>query len=93
VLGSISNVKDAVNWLGYTYLYIRMMRNHLIYGITEEEFKQDPLLIQRRANLIHSASCILDKYNLIKYDKKTGHYLNTPLGKIASHYYIRYPSI
>ena len=26
VLGSIQTAKDAVEWLGYTYLYIRMMR-------------------------------------------------------------------
>jgi len=27
VLGTISNVKEAVNWLAYTYLYVRMLRN------------------------------------------------------------------
>ena len=27
VLGSISSVKDAVNWISYTYLYVRMLRN------------------------------------------------------------------
>jgi len=33
VLGSISSVKDAVNWLSYTYLYIRMLRNPQLYSI------------------------------------------------------------
>jgi pre-mRNA-splicing helicase BRR2 len=33
VLGTISNVKEAVNWLGYTYLYVRMFRNPSLYGI------------------------------------------------------------
>ena len=33
VLGSISSVKDAVNWLSYTYLYVRMLRNPQLYGI------------------------------------------------------------
>ena len=27
VLGTVSNVKEAVNWLAYTYLYVRMLRN------------------------------------------------------------------
>lgn len=27
VLGSISNTKEAVNWMAYTYLYVRMLRN------------------------------------------------------------------
>lgn len=33
VLGSIQNVRDAVHWLGYTYLYIRMLKNPSLYGI------------------------------------------------------------
>ena len=39
---------------------------------TEEEIKDDPLLIKRRADLIHSAASLLDKHNLIKYDRKLG---------------------
>lgn len=31
-IGTIKNVKEAINWLGYTYLYVRMMRNPLLYG-------------------------------------------------------------
>ena len=93
VLGSIMNTKDAVNWLGYSYLYVRMMRAPHIYGISEEEMAQDPLLIKRRADLVHSAATLLDKHNLIKYEKKTGVFQVSYLGKIASHYYIKYPSI
>lgn len=36
---------------------------------------------------------ILEKHNLIKYDKKNGQFITTALGKIASHYYIKFPSI
>lgn len=93
VLGSVTNLKDAVNWLGYTYLYIRMLRNPQLYGIAAEEFKGDPLLVHRRTNLAHSAAILLDRHSLIKYDKKIGTFQVTALGKIASHYYIRYPSI
>ena len=93
VLGSIMNVKDAVNWLGYSYLYVRMMRAPHVYGISDDEINQDPLLVKRRADFIHSAATLLDKHNLIKYEKKTGSFQVTNLGKIASHYYIKYPSI
>ena len=93
VLGSIMNTKDAVNWLGYTYLYVRMMRAPHIYGISEDELAADPLLIKKRADLVHSAATLLDKHNLIKYEKKTGVFQVSYLGKIASHYYIKYPSI
>ena len=34
VLGSIQNAKDAVTWLGYTYLYIRMLRAPQLYGMS-----------------------------------------------------------
>ena len=27
VLGTVQNAREAVNWLGYTYLYVRMLRN------------------------------------------------------------------
>jgi hypothetical protein len=37
VLGSVSNVKEAVNWLTYTYLAVRMRQNPLVYGISFEQ--------------------------------------------------------
>ena len=72
VLGNIQNNKDAVTWLGYTYLYIRMLRAPQLYGFSHEELEQDPFLEQRRADLIHTAAMQLDKSNLVKYDKKSG---------------------
>jgi antiviral helicase SLH1 len=32
-LGTVSTVEEAVAWLGYTYLFVRMQRNPLTYGI------------------------------------------------------------
>lgn len=26
VLGTVSSVKEAINWLSYSYLYVRMLR-------------------------------------------------------------------
>lgn len=57
---------------GYTYLYIRMLRHPTLYGVSHDQIRDDPLLHQRRKDLIHSAASMLDKHNLIKYDKKTG---------------------
>lgn len=74
VLGNIQNMKDAVNWLGYTYLYIRMMRNPALYGIPVDAKDKDPYLEQFRIDLVHSAAMVLDKNNLIKYDKKSGNF-------------------
>lgn len=72
VLGSILNVKDAVNYLSYTYLFVRMLRNPTLYGVTPQDLVQDPLLLQRRTDLVHSAASMLEKHNMIKYDRKSG---------------------
>ncbi|KAJ3311396.1 DEIH-box ATPase [Blyttiomyces sp. JEL0837] len=93
VLGTIRNREDAVHWLGYTYLYVRMLRNGPLYGVDPEEAAQDKYLEQKRTDLIHSAASILDKSNLIKYDKKTGKFQVTELGRISSHYYINHTSM
>ncbi len=31
-LGTVSNVPDAIRWLGYTYLAVRMRKNPYVYG-------------------------------------------------------------
>lgn len=33
VLGTVNDIKDGVNWLSYTYLYIRMLKNPKYYSI------------------------------------------------------------
>jgi pre-mRNA-splicing helicase BRR2 len=93
VAGTITNLKEAVNWLSYTYLYIRMLMNPGLYGITDEERDADKFLIQRRTDLIHSAANLLDKHGLIKYDKRTSIFQSTQIGKVSSYYYIKYQSM
>uniref|UniRef100_A0A665VD07 Activating signal cointegrator 1 complex subunit 3 n=1 Tax=Echeneis naucrates TaxID=173247 RepID=A0A665VD07_ECHNA len=93
VLGNVQNVKDAVNWLGYTYLYVRMLRNPTLYGVSHDDRSSDPLLERRRMDLVHTAANVLDKNSLIKYDKRSGSFQVTDLGRIASHFYITHDSI
>ncbi|KAJ3023444.1 DEIH-box ATPase [Thoreauomyces humboldtii] len=93
VLGTVRNRDDAVQWLGYSYLYVRMLRNGPLYGVGPDEAEADPYLLQKRVDLIHSAAVVLDKCNLIKYDRKTGRFQVTELGRIASHYYISHSSM
>lgn len=33
-LGTVANVHDAVQWLGYTYLFVRMRKNPFTYGMS-----------------------------------------------------------
>ncbi|XP_065880801.1 DExH-box ATP-dependent RNA helicase DExH12-like [Euphorbia lathyris] len=93
VLGTVQNAREACNWLGYTYLYVRMLRNPTLYGLAPDVLTRDITLEERRADLIHSAATILDKNNLVKYDRKSGYFQVTDLGRIASYYYITHGTI
>ncbi|KAE8717867.1 SNRNP200 protein [Hibiscus syriacus] len=93
VLGTIQNAREACNWIGYTYLYVRMVRNPTLYGLPADVLTEDMTLVERRADLIHSAATILDKNNLVKYDRKSGYFQVTDLGRIASYYYISHGTI
>ncbi|KAI1287391.1 U5 small nuclear ribonucleoprotein helicase [Halotydeus destructor] len=86
-MGNVQNMKDAVNWLGYTYLYVRMLRNPTLYGISHDMAREDPLMDTRRTDLIFTAASELDKSNLIKFERRSGTIQGTELGRIASHFY------
>lgn len=43
-LGTVTNVKEACAWLGYTYLFIRMKINPLAYGVAWDEVLSVSLL-------------------------------------------------
>ncbi|KFG86882.1 putative ATP dependent RNA helicase [Metarhizium anisopliae] len=87
VLGNVRTRDEGVEWLGYTYLFVRMLRSPGLYQVGAE-YEDDDVLEQKRVDLIHSASLMLRKSNLIKYDEKSGKLQSTELGRIASHYYI-----
>jgi pre-mRNA-splicing helicase BRR2 len=95
VLGNIQTLSEAVDWLSYSFLYVRMLRNPSLYGIInpEETLKKDPTLRQRRLDLVHSAALVLEKSNLLKYDRSTGNLQATPLGKVSSLFYISHTSM
>jgi len=52
VLGTIQNAREACSWLGYTYLYIRMLRNPTLYGLPSDILESDKTLDERRADLV-----------------------------------------
>uniref|UniRef100_A0A914KQ90 RNA helicase n=3 Tax=Meloidogyne TaxID=189290 RepID=A0A914KQ90_MELIC len=91
VLGTVTNVTEAMEWLTYTYLYVRLCKAPALYGIQVDE--NDKLLEKPRADLVHTACLLLDKGNLIRYDRKTGLIQAQELGRIASHYYCTYESM
>ena len=44
-------------------------------------------------DLAHSAAVILDRNNLVKYDRRSGNLQATDLGRIASQYYVSHRTI
>ncbi|KAF7338196.1 putative ATP dependent RNA helicase [Mycena venus] len=93
VLGTIRNRDEAVQWLGYTYLYVRMLKSPGLYGVGVDYQEDDLGLIQKRADIAHSAAVLLEKCQLLKYERSSGRFQSTELGRIASHYYVTYNSM
>ena len=92
VLGNVRTRDEGVDWLGYTYLFVRMIRSPGLYSVGAD-YDHDEALEQKRVDLIHSAGVVLEKAGLVKYDKKAGKLQATDLGRIASHYYITHNSM
>jgi len=95
VLGTVQTISEAVDWLSYSFLYVRMLQNPKLYGIFEPEktLREDPTLKRRRLDLAHTAACMLEKSHLIRYDRKSGALQPTPMGRICSQFYISHTSM
>ena len=93
VSGSVANVREAVIWMSYTYLFVRMLRNPTAYGIRLEECRDDPMLEGKRIELICTAARRLDDCRLLRYDERSGALAATDMGRVASHFYIRHESM
>lgn len=79
---------DGVCFAGYTYWFCRALSSPSLYGIPADFREDDPYLLQKRADIIHTAASLLEKCALVKYERRTGQLQSTELGRIASHYYI-----
>ena len=92
-LGTVTSVPEAVQWLGYSYLFVRMQRNPLTYGIDWAEIRDDPTLVQRRRLLIIQAARTLQQSQMIIFNETTEELRSKDVGRIASQYYILHTSI
>jgi pre-mRNA-splicing helicase BRR2 len=64
-----------------------------LYGVGVDYQEDDGGLVQKRADIAHSAAVLLEKCHLIKYERASGRFQSTELGRIASHYYVTYNSM
>ncbi|KAJ3318638.1 hypothetical protein HDU76_000778 [Blyttiomyces sp. JEL0837] len=92
-LGTVTNVEEAIKWLGYTYLFARMRKNPFHYGLDWNVLQDDPHLGKRLGELIKIAAKYLHKTQMIVYDERTGYLTPKDLGRTSSSFYIRSASI
>ncbi|KAK6170203.1 hypothetical protein SNE40_018654 [Patella caerulea] len=92
-LGTVTNVEEAVKWISYTYLFVRMRINPLAYGVPYTALETDPRLEKYRYDLIVSAGRKLDKTKMIRFNEAAGYFFSTDLGRISSHFYIKYDTV
>lgn len=92
-LGTICNINEAIEWLSYTYLYVRMRINPQVYGCSYTDVAEDPTLSRKRRELIVCAARNLDKAKMIRFNERTGDLNVTDLGRTASHFYIKYDTV
>ncbi|KAI4212741.1 MAG: hypothetical protein LQ351_004634 [Letrouitia transgressa] len=92
-LGTVTSVQEAVQWLGYSYLFVRMLRSPLIYGIDWAEIRDDPRLVQRRRKLVIDAARTLQESQMIIFNETTEELRAKDIGRIASQYYVLHTSI
>jgi antiviral helicase SLH1 len=92
-LGTVTSVAEGVQWLGYSYLFVRMQRNPLTYGIDWAEIRDDPKLVQRRQKLIIDAARVLQQSQMIIFNETTEELRAKDVGRIASQFYVLQSSV
>jgi antiviral helicase SLH1 len=92
-LGTVTSVQEGVQWLGYSYLFIRMQKSPLTYGIEWAEIRDDPQLVQRRRKLVIDAARVLQKSQMIIFNETTEELRTKDVGRIASQFYVLQSSI
>lgn len=92
-LGTVTSVPEAITWLGYSYLFVRMRRNPVAYGIEWSELRDDPNLVQRRRELIVRAARVLQQSQMIIFNETTEELRAKDVGRIASQFYVLQTSI
>ncbi|KAM3413528.1 putative helicase mug81 [Cercospora zeina] len=92
-LGTVTSVPEAITWMGYSYLFVRMKRNPIAYGIDWAEIQRDPNLVQRRRDLIIRAAKVLQSSQMIIFNETTEELRAKDVGRIASQYYVLQTSV
>ncbi|KAK3369057.1 activating signal cointegrator 1 complex subunit 3 [Lasiosphaeria ovina] len=92
-LGTVTSISEAVKWISYSYLFVRMKKNPMAYGIDWTEIGSDRALVMRRRKLAIDAAKKLVESQMIIFNANTEELRSKDIGRIASQYYIQHTSI
>lgn len=92
-LGSVTSIPEAVQWIGYSYLFVRMQRSSHNYAIEWSEIRDDPMLVQRRRQMVIQAAKELQRSQMIIFNERTEELRSKDIGRIASQFYILHTTI
>lgn len=92
-LGTVTSVAEAVEWLSYTYLFVRMRKNPQAYGIKYSALTDDSSLAGYRRELVIHAAQQLDKARMVRFEPRSESLDSTNLGRTASHFYIKHATM
>nr|KAI8742550.1 activating signal cointegrator 1 complex subunit 3-like [Biomphalaria glabrata] len=92
-LGTVTNIEEAVTWLSYTYLFVRMRKNPLVYEVSTNYWQDDPQLEMHHRELIISVARSLDKARMIRFEERAQFMFATDVGRTASNFYIKYDTV
>lgn len=89
-LGTVATIGEGVQWLGYTYMFVRMCKAPQVYGLLPRDLEDDPLLVVTRRKLILNAVSSLRDTQMLVYDEhdETESLIEKDIGRIASEYYL-----
>lgn len=89
-LGNIGCLSEAVEWLSYTYLFVRFFKAPQKYGILPADLAGDPDLLLFRQKLIMGAADKLNSARLVRLVANGDSFSSTSLGRVAAQFYLKY---
>ncbi|KYB27053.1 activating signal cointegrator 1 complex subunit 3 [Tribolium castaneum] len=93
VLGTVSNLKEAMEWLTNTFVYCRIKKNPLVYGLTFTEIWEPEKLFQYLERKLFDAASTLESAQMVRFNPTLGELRPTNYGRIASFYYISHQTM
>ena len=76
-------------WLSLEIKTLSGKGEQVVLSVTQD----DPMLERHRYDLIIAAARQLDKAKMVRFEERTGFLHSTDLGRIASHFYIKYDTV